>query len=427
MSNEVVLAGFVGKAREGKLFSPYTGEEITEAQAAGILKDLKDRIANGTLRPDQVAATLKDQHLLPDALIDEYKAALNQLPPNTELSVKLTELRGVMSQVEVALAAGDIQPSQVEAYIRTQFPAFQYDLKVLQDVFMNRYGSLSTDCAHSVSLEQLIGFLQDAEARISPTQTNEELIATLQRLVNDARSTDTQTGFISRALISGGFIVNKPDNPVLLAVHRLELTDRQIQARRQPEAAIEAPTYSLSLLIADARNIEVETDPRSSTELVKLTSQDGSNSVQIPLTRLQVALAEMEASTNIVRVGSSQDIDKFQCKYDAYSGQVSHLFIEGTDTLHNNTAYSLSITGEAMTKILNLLDPQPVVTIEQPDILEKDKSRASRIAKRMKGFALGLAGKNEPDTIQQRETSIEIPKPGLSSLRSSEHPNQDRI
>lgn len=440
ITDQEVPKSFIQRAREGRLFDPATGHQISEARAAEILQDLHyqlTRTDGKAIGADQVAAYLQDFTELPITATQQHQATLegNTLGmDNTEL---VKELRSVMTQVEIELAAGNLQPTGVEAYIQQQFPDFHYDLKVIQDVFIDRYRKFANYCEHSTSIEQLMLSLENSRARFSPNYTNDQVIGVINRLVADARSGKMNEGSVSKSLVTGGFIPNKLDNPIYLALHRLEQSDPQIQSQRQQsnevaqgvdnsqvEAPAETANYSLSLSIISANSVAVETDPRTSAEMVRLMGPDGTNYVRIPLSQLQAAFTVMESITYGARVGSAHDIDSLMLKHDSNTGMPSHLIVGGKDISQNNIIYGLSISGEALTKVLDILKPTDLSIEGQPtSIVETMKSKAMKLAQSIQDF---LVGHNSKDEVTQNETSVEIPKPGISTLKAPEHFNQDR-
>lgn len=440
ITDQEVPKSFIQRAREGKLFDPATGRKITEARAAEILQDLHyqlTRTDGKAIREDQVAAYLQDRTELPVTATQQHQAKLEGRPLGEDNTEKVKALRSVMAQVEIELAAGNLQPTGVEAYIQQEFPDFHYDLKVIQDAFINRLRSLANDCAYSRTFEELERYLENSRARFSPNYTNDQVIGVINRLVADARSGKMNEGSVSKSLVTGGFIPNKLDNPIYLALQRLEQSDPQIQSQRQKsnevaqgvdnsqvEAPVETAKYSLSLSIIGANNVLVETDPRSSAEMIKLTGPDGATSVRIPLSQLQVAFTVMESITYGTRVGSAHDIDSLMLKYDLNSGEPSHLLVGGKDISQNNMIYGLSISGEALTKLLDILKPPSESSEGQPTtVVEKMKLRVNKLAQDIKDI---LTGHDSKDEITQNETSAEIPKPGISTLKAPDHFNQDR-
>lgn len=435
------VKSFIQQAREGTLRDRNTNAPISEATAAGILTNLYaqlHRTDGKAIRPDQVAAYLLDYTGLPEQVAREHQAKLEgklQRGDNTE---QIKVLRAVMEQVEIKIAAGELRPTDVEAYIQQKFPVFQYDLKTIQRVFELRYSNLNRFCTESTSFEQLEGFLEVSKARLSPIFTNVETTLALKRLVRDARAGTIGQGSVARALIKGGFIPNKSDNPIFLAVRRLEQTDPQILSTQQRSVvdaqrasvgkvettSTEAPKFALSLSVFGADNLVVESDPQAGTEVVTLIAPDGANSIKIPLKQLQLAFTTMENTASGIRIGFAQNIDSLLLKYDKNTGQPSLLLIGGKDVQQNNTLYSLAIGGEALTKILDILRPQEQTNegIQIPNreaVVKGVKSLVDRIRK----VAVGRDSKIE---LSQPEVTTEVSRPGISTLRSPTHYNQDR-
>lgn len=431
---------FIQRARQGRLFDPVTGQAISEARAAEILQDLHyqlTRTDGKAISEKQVASYLQDFTELPVTVTQQHQAKLEGKPLGEDNTEKVKELRLVMNQVEIELAAGNLQPSNVETYIQQKFPGFKFNLKIIQDAFIDRYRKLANYCAQSTSFEQLIQFFEYSTARLSPNYENEGFINALKTIVDYIRNgTDTNES-VARLLVRGGFIPNK-DNPILSAVKRIERSDPKILSRQkqgskvphqnvdiaQAEAPAEAAKYSLSLSIIDANGVFVETNPGTSAEMVKLIGPDGVNHVKIPLSELQTALAVMESITFGSRVGSAHDIDSMRFKYDSNTGVLSHMLIEGRDIAQYNTRYSLSITGDALIKVLDIVRPPNELHDGHPaPKVEADSNRLKRLASKIRDLLLG--GRSE-DEITQNETSREIPKPGISTLKAPDHFNQDR-
>lgn len=425
----------VGRARNGNLFNTETGEALSEAQAAEILRELTSQIQSGKLRPDQAASWIKDYHPeLGDrtANLEQARITGDQVEDKNRQETDKRLVALASQSVGLAIVRAEIgrDANSIKTHLDQVVPALSESMRSqLAESYAQLHTKFKNVCDSAPSFESLLSELKLMQlVRFSPTLDNIGTLNQLEEQLNISRQTDTQVGSLQSNLIKTKIIpLTYPLSPLLTAVQRLEATDPQIQAARggaRSEVPEQPQKWLLSMSIQGEKGVRVETSAPQNTESVVLNTADG-NAVSIPLERLKAAHLSWSESQASPKAGSAQDIDVFQLKYNSYSGEPAHLIIQGTDLQQNNALYYVSLTDEALTSMLRILDPSR----QQGDEAAKPEAdpatgRGSRgIIEKIRFGMQGMLGRKD---IVQTEVP-NFPEPGLHTLKSPHHFNQDRI